>query len=100
MSCSDGSKLPHDLLEATEVGWRSRREEFSWDNQSIAIHHFGCRDVEAFFWSRTKPAKDPGKLMEPKGVIAVGDEGGLESTMQMLNHAIGFRVVGHRLLAC
>ena len=101
MSCSDGSQFSHNLLEVVEVGWRrSRKEEFSWDNQRIAIHHFGCRDVEAFLWSRTKPEEDPGKLMEPKGVGAAGDEGSLESTMQMLDHAIGFRVVGRCLVAC
>ena len=36
--------------------------------------------------------------MEPRGVGAAGDEGGLESTMQTLDHAIGFRVIGRRLL--
>ena len=101
MSCPHWSRFPHDLLEATEVGWRrSRREEFSWDNEWITIHHFGCRDVEAFLWSHTKPEEDPGKMMKPRGIDAAGDEGGLESTMETLDHAVGFRVVGCRMVAC
>ena len=52
------------------------------------------------YTSHTKPKEDPEKLMEPRGVGAAGDGGSLESTMQMLDHAIGFRVVGRRLVAC
>ena len=93
MSHPHWSKFLHDLLKAMKVGWRSSSgEEFSRDNQKIAIHYFSCRDIEAFLWSRTKPEEDPGKLMESRGVDAARDEGGLGSTMKTFNHAIGFRV--------
>ena len=38
--------------------------------------------------------------MEPRGVGAAGDEGGLESTMQTLDHAVGVMVMGRRLVVC
>ena len=38
--------------------------------------------------------------MESKGVDAAGDEGGFEGTMEALDHAVGFGVVGRRVVIC
>ena len=38
--------------------------------------------------------------MEPGGVGAVGGEGSFEGAMEVLDHTIGFGVVGHRVVIC
>ena len=38
--------------------------------------------------------------MEPGGVGAVGDEGGFEGALEALDHAVGFGVVGRRVVIC
>ena len=38
--------------------------------------------------------------MEPGGVGAAGDESGFEGAMESLNHSVGFRVVGRRVVIC
>ena len=38
--------------------------------------------------------------MEPRGVGAADDEGGFEGTMEALDHAVSFGVVGHRVVIC
>ena len=38
--------------------------------------------------------------MEPRGVDAAGDESGFEGMMEALDHAVGFGVVGRRVVIC
>ena len=38
--------------------------------------------------------------MEPGGVGAAGDEGGLECAMEALDHAVGLCVVDRRVVIC
>ena len=38
--------------------------------------------------------------MEPRGVGAAGYEGGFEGTMEALDHAVGFGVVGRHVVIC
>ena len=38
--------------------------------------------------------------MEPGGVVAAGNEGGFEGAMETLDHAVGFGVVGCRVVIC
>ena len=38
--------------------------------------------------------------MEPRGVDAAGNEGGFEGTMEALDHAVGFGVVGRCVVIC
>ena len=42
MSSPYWSEFSHNLLKATKVGGRRCfREEFDWNNEWVAIHHFG-----------------------------------------------------------
>ena len=38
--------------------------------------------------------------MKPGGVGAADDEGGFEGEMEALDHAVGFGVVGRRVVIC
>ena len=44
------------------------------------------------------PKKDPGELVSPRSVSAVGDESGFQRHVDSFYHAVGLGVVGRRMV--
>ena len=77
---------------------RCIREEFCWNNEWIAVDHFSVGDIEAFFWSGPNSKEDPGELVSPGSIDAAGDESSFQCPVHSFYHAVGFGVVGRRMV--
>ena len=96
---SDRNIFSDDFSEAMDVFMRRGiREEFCWSIEWIAIDHFSREDVEAVFQSGPKSKEGPGELVSPGSISAAGDESGFQRPVHTFYHAVGFGVVGGRMV--